>query len=256
MKRLIILFLVFVLCVSLAGCGKVTCSIEGCEDEAVEDDSFEEAYCNKHLADKKAFDISKVAYDNIKEAYDLTAQLAFDLHNAWYIGVYENEQANGKIAKHIASKLEYLSEEELKWGIARAIAWEEEGKKWNSLSEEEKKGYFDFAGSEFYVQKNFQGFCISGIMNAFYLNGQIEKIESLLENAKTQMKKLSEMYFDYVYYPNLKAFYSNTTSYFDACYSGGDGGGGMSFNQFKEVQIGYEKEARDYIADLDFIFTE
>lgn len=54
MKRNLALLLALVMCISLVGCGKTMCSVDGCENEAVEDTDFEEALCSKHIEEKKA----------------------------------------------------------------------------------------------------------------------------------------------------------------------------------------------------------
>ena len=63
MKRIIAFLLLVVMCFSLVGCGKVPCSIEGCENEAVDDTTYDESYCSKHLEEKKAYVKSKEAYE-------------------------------------------------------------------------------------------------------------------------------------------------------------------------------------------------
>lgn len=58
-------------------------------------------------------------------------------------------------------------------------------------------------------------------------------------------------YSDYEHYPNLKGFYTTTNSYLDAIETFK-----MSFNAYKDLHTQYEKEARDYKADLDYIFED
>lgn len=195
------------------------------------------------------FELSKSAYSNINEAYDITFQFSFDLYEAWRIGVYEEDDANGNFAKYISSKLMYTSEDELKAGIARALAWHRDEKAWNDLSEAEKNEYIEYAGSDFSVYSSFAVFCVLSMQNTYYLNGKMEEAEGLLETAKEQMKELSEKYSDYKHYPSLKGFYTTTSAFFDVTSHGG-----VSFNQYKDLQNQYEKEARDYVSDLDFIF--
>lgn len=61
MKYIFSFVLVSILIMSLTACGEKVCSIDGCGEVGVADETYEEIYCVKHLKDKKAFDASKVA---------------------------------------------------------------------------------------------------------------------------------------------------------------------------------------------------
>ena len=78
-----------------------------------------------------------------------------------------------------------------------------------------------------------------------------EEAQNVLNNAKTQMKELSERYSDYEHYPNLKGYYTTTSSFFDFCQNPTG-----SFEQVKDTINDYKNEARDYISDLDYIFED
>lgn len=71
------------------------------------------------------------------------------------------------------------------------------------------------------------------------------------ETAKAQMKNLSENYSDYEHYPNLKGFYTTTSSFFDFCQNPTG-----SFEQVKTTINDYRNKARGYISDLDYIFED
>ena len=47
--------------------------------------------------------------------------------------------------------------------------------------------------------------------------GAGKKAQTALNEAKAQMKELSEKYSDYEHYPNLKGYYTTTSSFFDFC---------------------------------------
>ena len=64
MKKIITLTLAFVMCLSLCACGG---------------------------GDKKAFEASKAAYDNVDIAYEITEQFGSDLYEAWRLGIYERK---------------------------------------------------------------------------------------------------------------------------------------------------------------------
>lgn len=70
-----------------------------------------------------------------------------------------------------------------------------------------------------------------------------------MESAKTQMRALSEKYSDYEHYPNLKGYYTTTSSYFEFCQNP-EG----TFEQVQDTINDYRNKARDYKSDLDYIF--
>lgn len=256
MKRIIALVLSLLMCVSLIGCGKVACSIEGCENEGVEDPSFEESYCSKHLADKKAFEVSKIAYQNVNTAYDIVHKFGTDLYSAWYLVVHESRKLmDANTVEVLSSEVQYLDREELQMGLAFVLAKNKYQEDWYALSEEEKDNYIDLAGTyegdDFFDQTNCLFITTWTVIRAFEVNGKIEEAEGYLESAQIQMRDLSEKYSDYEHYPDLKGFFSMVGAYLDVCCDSE-----LSFSQFKDVKNQYEKEARDYINDLDFIFVE
>lgn len=254
MKSIIALLLAVIMCFSLVGCGKVTCSIEGCENEAVEDSTYEESYCSKHLADKKAFEVSKTAYHNINSAYDIVHQFGTDLYSAWYLVSYQSSNLmNTNTVKAIASEVQYLEEDEIQEGLAFVLANNKYKEDWYELSQEEKDSYIELAGKyegdDFFNQTNCLFITTWSVIRAYEVNGKTEEARGYLETAQSYMRELSEKYSDYKHYPNLKGFFTMAGSYLDVCCDSE-----LSFTQFKDVKNQYEKEARDYINDLDFIF--
>ena len=79
----------------------------------------------------------------------------------------------------------------------------------------------------------------------------MDEVQTAINTAKEQMKKLSDKYSDYEHYPNLKGYYTTTSSFFDFCQNPTG-----SFEQMKNTINDYKNEARDYISDLDYIFEE
>lgn len=254
MKRIIALLLALFFCASLGGCRKVICSIEGCNNEAVEDASFEEPYCSKHLADKKAFEVSKIAYENITAAYDIVYEFASDLTDVWWAVVYDrNKLIDTNTLNALLSESSYLDENSLKLGIAYVMAKNMDRKNWDELSDREKDEYIiaagEFDGDGFSLFENCMNFSLHSIRNAYKLNGRVEEAQGYLEVAKRQMQELSGKYNDYEHYPALKGYYTMAGAYLDACLEAR-----QSFEGFSDVRTQYEKEARDYINDLDFVF--
>ena len=223
MKKIVAIFIMFVLCFSVTACvGE----------------------------NKKAFELSKVAYGNVKAAYEITEQYSTDLYEAWRLGIFDKEELYNDGVTYLATKLS-LSEDELKEGLVYAIEKKTGGK----LSDNDRADFVDVDNK--YVFKvmgdnsSLFSFCVSIVEGAYIANGKTEKAQVALNNAKTQMKELSESYSDYEHYPNLKGYYTTTSSFFDFCQNPD-----ASFDQIKDTINNYKKEARDFENDLDFIFED
>ena len=222
MKRIISLFLVIVICFTFTACGK----------------------------DKKAFEISKAAYDNIDIAYEITEQIGSDIYEAWRLGIYDKDEIVDDGAKHLASELS-LSAEEIKAGAAYA-AVSLIGQDWDELSDDEKDKYAANADEFFSIIKDdLFSFCVMAVSGAYVVNGKMDEAETALAAAKAKMKEMSQEYSDYEHYPSLKGYYTTTSSFFDFCQNPSG-----SFEQVKDTINDYKNEARDYISDLDYIFED
>lgn len=92
MKKVVALLLVMVMSVSLCACGGKS-------------------------GNKKAFDSSKAAYDNVDVAYEITEKFGEDIYEAWRVGIYDKDEIS---VEHLASELN-LSEEELTEGIVYTL---------------------------------------------------------------------------------------------------------------------------------------
>ena len=222
MKKIIILILAVVMCVSITACNS---------------------------GNKRAYEVSKVAYDNIDIAYEIVEQIGSDIYDAWLLGIYDKEELIENGAEYLASEL-LLSEDEIKAGIGCTFA-EVLGMSWN-LSESYKKDIIETADDSFYLfEDEMFTFCVLSVINAYEINGKMEEAQIALDAAKTNMKELSDKYSDYEHYPNLKGYYTTTSSFFDFCQNPTG-----SFEQVKDTINDYKNEARDYISDLDYIFEE
>ena len=223
MKKIIILILAVVMCVSITAC---------------------------NTGNKKAFEVSKVAYDNIDIAYEIVEQIGSDIYDAWLLGIYDKEELIENGAEYLASELS-LSEDEIRAGIGCTFA-EAFGSSWVAMSEDSKQEFADSADIFFeYFEDEMFTFCVLSVKNAYEINGKTEEAQIALDAAKTNMKELSDKYSDYEHYPNLKGYYTTTSSFFDFCQNPTG-----SFEQVKDTINDYKNEARDYISDLDYIFEE
>lgn len=223
MKKLTAIILVLVMCVSMTACGG---------------------------GNKKAFEASKAAYDNVDIAYEITEQFGSDLYEAWRLGIYDDDEILEDGVAHLATELS-LSEDELKEGVGYVMA-EMTGEDWFEMSDEDKATITENTDIIFgLMEDNLFSFCVMVVTGAYTANGKVEEAQNALNAAKAQMKELSEKYSDYEHYPNLKGYYTTTSSFFDFCQNPTG-----SFEQVKDTINDYKNEARDYISDLDYIFEE
>lgn len=223
MKKIAALLLILVMGVNLCACGN---------------------------SNKKAFEASKAAYDNVDIAYEITEEFGKDIYEAWRLGIYEDEEILENGVEYLASELS-LSEDEIRVGVAYSTT-EIGGKEWSELSEEDKTTLTESADIVLNIMEDdLFSFCVMVVTGAYTANGKVEEVQVALDTAKAQMKELSEKYSDYEHYPNLKGYYTTTSSFFDFCQNPTG-----SFEQVKETINDYRNEARDYISDLDYIFEE
>lgn len=282
MKKVMAIILTFAMCLSLCACGKSKEATE-CENliNAIGDVSIdsgeaieiaETAYEALSSDDKESisesvvvlndarkaytFELSKMAYQNICSAYEIIHEFGSDLYEAWYLVSYQSKNLmNTNTVKAIASEVQYLDEEEIQKGLAYVLAKNKYKEDWYALSEEEQDRYIELArnyeGDDFFNQTNCLFITTWSVIRAYEVNGQTEEAQEYLKSAQTYMRELSEKYSDYEHYPNLKGFFTMAGSYLDVCCDSE-----LSFTQFKDIKNQYEKEARDYTNDLDFIFAE
>lgn len=245
MKKIVALLLVVAIGVSLCACGLI-----GGEKE-VTLSSEEMAMSVASSKTAEAFEKSKLAYDKVGVAYEITTEFSGDLYEAWRLGIYEEEEILDNGCAYLADELDYLTEDELRYGVAWASV-SIIGENWDELSDSDKQIYLDKADYIFTIMEDsLFSFCVDVVVGAYTVNGKIAEAELALEEAKVLMKELSAEYSDYEHYPNLKGYYTTTKSFFDFC-SNPDG----SFEQVKDTINDYRNEARDYVSDLDYIFEE
>ena len=91
MKRIIALLLAVVMCISLCSCGN----------------------------DKKAFEKSQEAYENIKAAYDIVTDFAVDYYEVWRAGIYEPQKIRDQGTKYLSTYLRNIDVEFLRKGLSR-----------------------------------------------------------------------------------------------------------------------------------------
>lgn len=198
--------------------------------------------------DKKAYEASKAAYDNIDIAYEITQKFGEDIYEAWRIGIYDKDEIS---VKYLASELN-LSEEEITEGIVYTFFSFTNDMTYEEAPEDKKQVLRDSADIYFTMfEEDLFSACVELVRGAYSANGKITEAQNALNEAKAQMKELSEKFSDYEHYPNLKGYYTTTSSFFDFCQKPTG-----SFEQVKETINNYRNTARDYASDLDYIFEE
>lgn len=203
---------------------------------------------------KQAFEASQIAYDNINSAYEITENFGSDIYEAWRLAITDKDEIRDEGWGYLGKELS-LSKEDFLDGVAYTQI-EMAGGDWEKATDEKKEEYRKIAESSLntlfeYMEDEFFSWCVMIVSNAYTVNGKVDEIQTYLNNAKTQMKDLSENYSDYEHYPSLKGYYTTTNSFFEFCQNPTG-----SFEQLKTTMEDYRTTARDYKADLDYIFEE
>ena len=196
-----------------------------------------------------AYDKSQEAYNEISKAYEISDQMGSDIYEAWRLGIYEDEAILDDGASYLAKELG-LSEDEIVEGIVYTYMEMVSDIDYETATEEEKEEGRNFADAYFaLMEDDLFSACVMAVSNAYKANGKVAEAQTALDNAKALMKDLSSKHADYEHYPNLKGYFTNTSSLFEFC-KNPDG----SFEQVKDTINDYRNEARDFKSDLDYIF--
>lgn len=199
---------------------------------------------------KKAFEASKEAYQNVNAAYEITENFGSDIYEAWRLGIFDDEEIIDEGCSYLAKEL-HLSKDELEEGAAYTIA-SLSGDDWETCTNEDKAKYKEMVDYMFnLMEDNLFSWCVEVVSNAYIANGKVAEAQEYLDTAKEQMKDLSENYSDYEHYPALKGYYTTTSSFFSFCQNPTG-----SFEQLKTTVENYKTDARDFNADLDYIFED
>lgn len=223
MKKIITLFLAVIMTLSLVACG------DGTE--------------NKEISDKEtAFDVAKEAYGKIDAAYEITEKFGGDVYNAWFAGIYDEDEILDDGVGYLAGKLS-LNESEIIAGVELFLS--EAGEETEMLTKYSANVYFK------YMEESLFSFCIAIVALSYEANGKIEEAQTALDSAKNSMKKMSEKYSDYEHYPKLKEYYTSTKAFLDFCKEPN-----CSFEQAKTTINDYRNTIRNCVSDLDYIFED
>lgn len=189
--------------------------------------------------EKRAFEVSKAAYNNINSAYQTVEVMGGDIYTAWRLGIYEKDEMSIEL---LADELS-LSEDDLEKGFSTLLV--DIGMQDLLDMEVDLDTFFTLFEDEMF------SVCVEIVKQAYTANGKIQFTQDCLREAKSQMKALGEDYSDYEHYPSLKGYYAVTNSFFDFCQNPTG-----SFEQMETTINDYRNEARNYINDLDYIFED
>lgn len=211
MKRALSLILVFALCLCFCACGG---------------------------SNKDAFSKSQKAFEYVTKAYLATNEFSSDIYEAWYLGVnsrsnYDQDSELSSFASEMSIDLKY---------IKQAVA--------NLLYKTEYE-YGDWSTLPYFYNNSYFSAWIDVISEAYKCSGKADEISNDLKAAKDLMKELSDTYSDYVHYPSLKKYFTNTLAFFDFCCNP-EG----SFEQVKTTFNNYRNTAREYFFDLNYVFGD
>lgn len=248
-KRILALVLVGLLL--MTGCGKTLCSMENCKNAAVEDEVYGELYCEEHLAVRKAFELSKQAFDQISNAYEIASNFSDDVYESWRLAIYNSDDILENGTAYLAKNL-HISENDLIDGLAYTVADLTGSTEYAEVAENGYDLYSEYSYAIFQLLKSsLFTVCVRVTTNAYILNGESEKAENALNEATSLMKELNEKYSDYEYYPKLKELLTQVSALLDFC-NNPEG----SFEQVKDTINNYKNGIRDLTNDLNYIFAE
>jgi len=204
--------------------------------------------------EKTNFSNAKDSYSFVKAAWTLTEIMADDISGFWYSYTYKKDEMVDKGVQFFVDETG-LSEESVIEGLAAswyvAAYYLQTGIMYNDLSETDKQACRENAVA-IIEQASRQGQYMSltdalrSVTGAYKLNGDVFRIQQLLEDAKETMKLLPD---DYAHYAQLKELYTITSGLLDFCMSPTG-----TLAQCQELLNNYRSEARECISELDFTF--
>lgn len=239
MKKALLLALGIMIGASLISCGGASSNPKQ-ETETTEDPAKE--------AQRIAFETSKIAFDNVDDAFKMTEVYGNDIYEAWRYGVFD-VSSRGNIDVSEMTKNTTIDEDKFREAVAKT-AYNGDWDKLNDLQKDREKDKVDKYLTD--LGKTYDSAfsaCIGGMLIAYNELGFTDKIQEALDVAKEQMKTLSQDYSDYEHYPALKGYFTTTSSYFEFCQNPTG-----SFDQVRTTIDDYRNKARDYRSDLGYIF--
>ena len=184
---------------------------------------------------QQAFTVSQQAFNQVNDAYMQVNTFSQDIYEAWHLGV--NNSRYGCDFDDFADEM-HIDRQYIEQAVAQLSGESTfSTADWSTL-------HYSFNNSRFSAY-------VTVISTAYECSGDVEKIITLLTEAKLLMKQLSNEYSDYEHYPALKTYFTNTLAFFDFC-KNPEG----SFEQVVETFNTYRNVARECFFELNYIFAD
>lgn len=214
-KRILAVGLAFFAILTLNGCGIV--------NGLIKDPAKEKS--------RNQYECGKSAYDSLVRSEEICIQMMDSIYNAWRFSIYEATDYSGNSRVAAFADEAGLTVNEVKTAFMHV------------------HGAFDFdlvaeALTEF-------SYAVDIVLQAYIDKGLVTELDGELENAKAELKTMTEKYSDYDEYPMLKTYYSKVNSYAEFVKNPTG-----SFEQLVTTIETYEKEMRDCRGDLEFVFED
>lgn len=104
MRKMLLLVLVCILCVSVVGCGSANCAYYECKN-AINSDNL----CFKHVAEKKELEIFLKAFESIEAAYEIGKEMNSDIDKAYHFE--KNNEVTDSTSKQFIDELSISTED-------------------------------------------------------------------------------------------------------------------------------------------------
>lgn len=237
------------------------------------------AGCKNMPKTRTVFETSKAAYQSINSANEMVQNFASDVYDAWLKGIYDDDELKKDGLDHMkwelhigpflpeAAAMFYYPDEWSKLPEDSTIDEESEElmSEYNDAMKkiltgifyysDEKKELIEKAESNFKYKIKYSdsifSYCVNMVTYAYQTVGETASIQGLLDDAKAEMRHISEKYSDYEHYPMLKQYYTSVSALFDFCQNPSG-----SFEQMKTTIEEYRRKIRDCKNDLDYLFLD
>ena len=214
-KRIISLFFVIIVVLSLSACGG------------------------------NPFEKSKKTYAEINKAYTITRQMGADISDALKNCVYADEEILDEGASYLAKVL-CLSEDEIIEGMVYTLV----DTSYSEANDETKNEFRQMTGQFFeMVEEDLFTACAMAVSNAYRANGKVDEAQTALDNAKVMIQEMGKKPSDYEYFTDLKKYYEYTSSFFDFCQNLD-----CMIDEVTYTIDDYRNNAGKYRGDLSLIF--
>lgn len=185
------------------------------------------------------YEQSQNAYEKLKGAQEQCEIVMDDIYESWRWGIYDyDEDMDADEAwRDLLDEL-LISDVDME----------------NSSVDEEGKGTGELMFGLYLIINDDDSrwqVPLNIVQEAYVSNGTIERIQTMLDEAREALKSVSETNSDYEYYPTLKLYYSEVSSYFEFIKSPSG-----SFEQLRTTITDYENKIRTYSEDLSFVFAQ